>query len=142
MMIVVSCRVLFFKQKTAYEMRMSDWSSDVCSSDLQTGPVRISLGDKPREANGLKFPHDIHLDPQGGAARMAIRLGHVGGSSGGYGSTLACKDCHAPNAGGIGFAQIDMEADCESCHSLVYDKVGSTFRNLRHGDVREAQADL
>src|SRR3546814_8433728 len=28
--------VLFFKQKTAYEMRISDWSSDVCSSDLIT----------------------------------------------------------------------------------------------------------
>src|SRR3546814_2324046 len=27
-------RVFFFKQKTAYEMRISDWSSDVCSSDL------------------------------------------------------------------------------------------------------------
>src|SRR3546814_8032662 len=27
----------FFKQKTAYEMRISDWSSDVCSSDLGTG---------------------------------------------------------------------------------------------------------
>src|SRR3546814_5951675 len=27
-------RLLFFKQKTAYEMRISDWSSDVCSSDL------------------------------------------------------------------------------------------------------------
>src|SRR3546814_10694241 len=26
--------LFFFKQKTAYEMRMSDWSSDVCSSDL------------------------------------------------------------------------------------------------------------
>src|SRR3546814_1356989 len=26
----------FFKQKTAYEMRISDWSSDVCSSDLTT----------------------------------------------------------------------------------------------------------
>src|SRR3546814_8790620 len=26
---------VFFKQKTAYEMRISDWSSDVCSSDLQ-----------------------------------------------------------------------------------------------------------
>src|SRR3546814_4346271 len=26
----------FFKQKTAYEMRISDWSSDVCSSDLST----------------------------------------------------------------------------------------------------------
>src|SRR3546814_14592258 len=29
-----SCIVFFFKQKTAYEMRISDWSSDVCSSDL------------------------------------------------------------------------------------------------------------
>src|SRR3546814_19699358 len=28
------CHVLFFKQNTAYEMRISDWSSDVCSSDL------------------------------------------------------------------------------------------------------------
>src|SRR3546814_4310985 len=27
----------FFKQKTAYEMRISDWSSDVCSSDLDVG---------------------------------------------------------------------------------------------------------
>src|SRR3546814_19760361 len=30
----VDVYVLFFKQKTAYEMRISDWSSDVCSSDL------------------------------------------------------------------------------------------------------------
>src|SRR3546814_5169866 len=30
----VCCFFLFFKQKTAYEMRISDWSSDVCSSDL------------------------------------------------------------------------------------------------------------
>src|SRR3546814_8757668 len=29
-----ACVVFFFKQKTAYEMRISDWSSDVCSSDL------------------------------------------------------------------------------------------------------------
>src|SRR3546814_6360028 len=29
----------FFKQKTAYEMRISDWSSDVCSSDLIRLPV-------------------------------------------------------------------------------------------------------
>src|SRR3546814_6110033 len=31
----------FFKQKTAYEMRISDWSSDVCSSDLVHGKARI-----------------------------------------------------------------------------------------------------
>src|SRR3546814_3697694 len=30
----------FFKQKTAYEMRISDWSSDVCSSDLLLGGQR------------------------------------------------------------------------------------------------------
>src|SRR3546814_10055937 len=30
----------FFKQKTAYEMRISDWSSDVCSSDLLTDQSR------------------------------------------------------------------------------------------------------
>src|SRR3546814_8645094 len=29
------CFFFFFKQKTAYEMRISDWSSDVCSSDLE-----------------------------------------------------------------------------------------------------------
>src|SRR3546814_8729093 len=29
--------IFFFKQKTAYEMRISDWSSDVCSSDLPIG---------------------------------------------------------------------------------------------------------
>src|SRR3546814_9003882 len=34
----------FFKQKTAYEMRISDWSSDVCSSDLSAGLSRQTLG--------------------------------------------------------------------------------------------------
>src|SRR3546814_5454685 len=32
--VVVCFSFFFFKQKTAYEMRISDWSSDVCSSDL------------------------------------------------------------------------------------------------------------
>src|SRR3546814_9840118 len=39
--IVVSHVFFFFKQKTAYEMRISDWSSDVCSSDL---PLAHRLG--------------------------------------------------------------------------------------------------
>src|SRR3546814_14177832 len=33
-MLIMVLFVFFFKQKTAYEMRISDWSSDVCSSDL------------------------------------------------------------------------------------------------------------
>src|SRR3546814_9011496 len=32
--VVLCCCLFFFKQKTAYERRISDWSSDVCSSDL------------------------------------------------------------------------------------------------------------
>src|SRR3546814_4525829 len=37
----VDCFFFFFKQKTAYEMRISDWSSDVCSSDLRKVATRI-----------------------------------------------------------------------------------------------------
>src|SRR3546814_4883952 len=33
--VVMVVYIFFFKQKTAYEMRISDWSSDVCSSDLK-----------------------------------------------------------------------------------------------------------
>src|SRR3546814_1439395 len=40
---------LFFKQKTAYEMRISDWSSDVCSSDLSASD---DAGDAGRESPG------------------------------------------------------------------------------------------
>src|SRR3546814_2607643 len=41
----------FFKQKTAYEMRISDWSSDVCSSDLS--PVGVGQPRAGAEAGGL-----------------------------------------------------------------------------------------
>src|SRR3546814_7568519 len=36
-------QVCFFKQKTSYEMRISDWSSDVCSSDLTTTLLSYAL---------------------------------------------------------------------------------------------------
>src|SRR3546814_2561056 len=55
------CFFFFFKQKTAYEMRISDWSSDVCSSDLVAGLV-----DRDRDANGIG-----HLD----AVRAVSRVG-------------------------------------------------------------------
>src|SRR3546814_10198003 len=43
--------VCFFKQKTAYEMRISDWSSDVCSSDLILR--KTSLDELPQLLNVL-----------------------------------------------------------------------------------------
>src|SRR3546814_3088614 len=48
----------FFKQKTAYEMRISDWSSDVCSSDLLVALAgQQCLG---RTANGLTVVDHHH----------------------------------------------------------------------------------
>src|SRR3546814_16060584 len=49
------CSFVFFKQKTAYEMRISDWSSDVCSSDLRVAERQAEaplerLGDEGRLA--------------------------------------------------------------------------------------------
>src|SRR3546814_5143507 len=50
------CFVFFFKQKTAYEMRISDWSSDVCSSDLFAPSRRAaSFYRRPRQWD------DLHL---------------------------------------------------------------------------------
>src|SRR3546814_7382524 len=37
--------IFFFKQKTAYEMRISDWSSDVCSSDLLAANICEHIAD-------------------------------------------------------------------------------------------------
>src|SRR3546814_2319684 len=55
-----SALVFFFKQKTAYEMRISDWSSDVCSSDLFYGmqtllqllPASVFGSDADADADG------------------------------------------------------------------------------------------
>src|SRR3546814_5242562 len=45
MYVLIIMVFLFFKQKTAYEMRISDWSSDVCSSDLSENSrgLRVSI---------------------------------------------------------------------------------------------------
>jgi len=104
----------------------------------QTNPQRISLGGKPKESSGLIFPHDMHMERSGGVARMAKNLG----AKAGYGSALVCADCHTPNADETSFLPVDMEEDCEACHSLVYDKVGTTFRTLSHGNVEQMRADL
>src|SRR3546814_9715881 len=44
--IITLMRFFFFKQKTAYEMRISDWSSDVCSSDLKEPVIPADLLDQ------------------------------------------------------------------------------------------------
>src|SRR3546814_1323673 len=50
----------FFKQKTAYEMRISDWSSDVCSSDLDV--ARLESADPGHRVPHLAFQPDAMDD--------------------------------------------------------------------------------
>src|SRR3546814_13379657 len=47
----------FFRQKTEYEMRMSDWSSDVCSSDLYQPRDRHAVALEPFELGLVGRPH-------------------------------------------------------------------------------------
>src|SRR3546814_6089423 len=56
--------MFFFKQKTAYEMRISDWSSDVCSSDLQHDQLARSTQLARRRQEVLRTPElfDYHRD--------------------------------------------------------------------------------
>src|SRR3546814_1779906 len=51
----------FFKQKTAYEMRISDWSSDVCSSDLAGGIwARVRIEDVATPEAFARDPARVH----------------------------------------------------------------------------------
>src|SRR3546814_2036001 len=67
--------VFFFKQKTAYEMRISDWSSDVCSSDLGQYIGGCLIG-----ADHFEQTHDV-----GGTEKVhAQHVGRTPGELGEY----------------------------------------------------------
>jgi len=101
--------------------------------------IPVSLDVNPRENSGLAFSHRLHLDKLGGVARMAASFR----GERGYGAKgLVCGDCHRPTEDALRFKPIDMERDCEGCHSLAYDRVGTIVRRLRHGDVEQMIADL
>src|SRR3546814_4534552 len=84
MFLLVSFYLFFcFKQKTAYEMRISDWSSDVCSSDLLllANNVKVSDGEKAstREFQIIDSPDDAldvaHRTQQLGGTFLKHRTG-------------------------------------------------------------------
>src|SRR3546814_1059185 len=61
----------FFKQKTAYEMRISDWSSDVCSSDLDVITARLLATYRDHGGNLVAIGDDIVLQREGVFAAIA-----------------------------------------------------------------------
>src|SRR3546814_2852177 len=75
--------VFFFKQKTAYEMRISDWSSDVCSSDLcrhgkrdepagRQVPVHVRRGRRGNAQRGQPTRSNARMDTQRGEPKPDI----------------------------------------------------------------------
>src|SRR3546814_1940390 len=68
------CLLVFFfcKQKTAYEMRISDWSSDVCSSDL------LGIGQQALAVEG----HLVRRPQEAQLLRLEGRLRHLGQADG------------------------------------------------------------
>src|SRR3546814_19679752 len=59
--------IFFFKQKTAYEMRISDWSSDVCSSDLR--PV-----ERHRGGDGVEVDEQCDGESDESRLRALVRI--------------------------------------------------------------------
>src|SRR3546814_9741193 len=71
--------VFFFKQKTAYEMRISDWSSDVCSSDLGDAEAELAFA-VVAQADFLSradFGLEIRIAAQRATHQRAAAGGHA-----------------------------------------------------------------
>src|SRR3546814_5956947 len=72
----------FVKQKTAYEMRISDWSSDVCSSDLHGRPRAVVHAVFEQQGGALGAQHaignlghfQVRRDRRGNALKLATQL--------------------------------------------------------------------
>src|SRR3546814_2807609 len=118
----------FFKQKTAYEMRISDWSSDVCSSDLDQDQVYFSDGLSEDLINALSQIDGLKVigrnssfqfrDSQDDTRTIGARLGVA--------HLLEGSVRHAGDTVRI-TAQLIRAADCSTLWSEHYDR---PFRDL------------
>src|SRR3546814_9207266 len=95
----------FFKQKTAYEVRISDWSSDVCSSDLSAvREIRIQV----EHRRGTRLVRQLQIE-------MAVATGADPGP----------RECRTADAPAIGSATpLDLPVD---------GKIGRASRRERGG---------
>src|SRR3546814_18088025 len=111
---------VFFKQKTAYEMRISDWSSDVCSSDLDPGNFRRSGADLRGPGAGRAGRAELSALPPGAeldASRTATwRLRRSEERRVGKECVSTCRSRWSP------YNQKQHNYDISLHHSFVADK--------------------
>lgn len=89
---------------------------------------RLAPDAPARDDPGLKFPHDLHLDPAG-----------IRGANGR--EVLQCASCHAAARGEPGFPAIRYETHCQSCHALKLETAAGPL-TVPHGDLATARALL
>lgn len=90
--------------------------------------IRLSDTDRLLEQRGLKFPHDVHLDPRG-----------VKGPQGRV--QMTCGSCHVPDSSGRHFQPVTMAQHCQSCHELRFEPA-MPDRQVPHGNVDEVMQTL
>src|SRR3546814_547431 len=112
--------IFFFKQKTAYEMRISDWSSDVCSSDL-----RCKL---PGEGvvNAI-----LYEDPIGTHARLA-RIPKLGSNGSGNSRVQVRVVEHDERRVAAKFARQAFHGFSTICHQALANRCGTGERQFAH----------
>src|SRR3546814_11355884 len=117
--------VFFFQQKTAYEMRISDWSSDVCASDLLFAPARRS------GLPGADVAQALRRRRERGFRALCPRRGAAVGGGAGRGA-LDCRPS-------------ERAADPDLCHRGADGEIGKTScknRVCQDDSVQEVDVSL
>src|SRR3546814_3772600 len=84
--LATSCCFFFFKQKTAYELRISDWSSDVCSSDLPALSATIAYHKFDSDIGDLDYGQEWDAQVGFKLLETAVLLKYADFDSSGFGA--------------------------------------------------------
>src|SRR3546814_3886128 len=110
----------FFKQKTAYEMRISDWSSDVCSSDLPAPPPECAPADlalRCAACNRIADRGNLHQHcrPGGQTAQGTHQDSRCP-----YAGRRACRNGHRPSPSAPGLRSEEHTSELQSLMRISY----------------------
>lgn len=103
------------------EFRAQFMAGLTANGDALVKRQRLSGKTTLQEQRGLKFPHDVHLDPRGVRGPQGL-------------VKTDCGSCHVPDSSGVNFKPVSMEKHCQSCHELRFE-IAAPERQVPHGNV-------
>lgn len=110
------------------EFRVSFVSGMSADGSARISRTRLHEKSGIAEMRGLKFPHDVHLDPKGVRGPQGL-------------VKTSCGSCHVPDSTGSHFKPVTMKDNCQSCHELRFE-VAAPERQVPHGNVDEVMATM